>query len=82
MAKTTKEAMTLAGELYSFLARFKRTKLIVALLFGGSLFSLGLSSLESSAEFAMDCFQLSAFILIAYIAGQSFVDFADKLKGE
>jgi hypothetical protein len=82
MAKTTKESMTLASDLYSFIARFKRTKLIVALLFGGSLFSLGLASFETSAEFAMDCFQLSAYIVMAYIGGQSLVDFAEKLKGE
>ena len=82
--KIDKEAVAeiteLARETYSFIGRFKRTKLIVALLFGGGLFALGLGTLDSAAEFAMDCFQLSAWIVGAYIAGQSIVDFAKELR--
>jgi len=74
------EITEMARETYSFIGRFKRTKLIVALLFGGGLFALGLGTIDNSAAFAMDCFQLSAWIVGAYIVGQAVVDAASKFR--
>ena len=74
------EITEMARETYSFIGRFKRTKLIVALLFGGGLFAIGLGAIDNSAEFAMDCFQLASWIVGAYIVGQAVVDAAGKLK--
>jgi len=74
------EITQLARETYSFIGRVKRTKLIVALLFGGGLFALGFAALDNSAEFAMDCFQLGSWIAGAYIVGQSVVDACGKFR--
>jgi hypothetical protein len=54
-------------ETLSFAKRFQRTKLIIALLFGGTLLSLGIDVISEDSTVALKLFKYAAVVAVSYI---------------